>query len=59
MTIVDFTTDDWEFHLDDTPKDLKLATDEKVLPYISSPEAWDQYSNKVIYEVDKLIRGSL
>lgn len=52
---MDFTTGDWEFKLDDTP-DIKLPVESGILPYITSPEAWKQYNNPVIYEADKLMR---
>jgi len=53
---MDFTTDDWEFRLDDTPADVSISTNEELLPFISTTKAWEQYSDPVIYETDKLIR---
>lgn len=56
---VDFTTTDWEFNLLDPEPVVELATKPSILPYISEPKAWEQYSNIDLYEIDKLVRSWL
>ena len=52
---MDFTTDDWVFALDGTPpkEDIEPAMQ---VPYLADPEAWEQYSDPVVYEIDVLMR---
>ena len=57
---VDFTTDDWSFRLNGTDE---LAEDQKpkgiieMIPYISTPDRWEQYTDPFVYEADKAIRN--
>ena len=53
--MMDFSTDDWSFCFEEEP-DIKIASDEAILPYITEAEAWKQYNNPIIYEADKLTR---
>lgn len=57
---VDFTTDDWSFRLDgseDLPEEDKPAGMVEMIPYISTPDRWEQYTDKFVYEADKAIRA--
>lgn len=57
---VDFTSDDWSFRLDGVDE---LAEEEKpkgmieMIPYISTPDRWEQYTDPFVYEADAAIRN--
>lgn len=57
---VDFTTDDWSFRLDGAekmPEEDKPRCMIEMLPYVSSPEKWEQYCDEFVYEADKAVRA--
>lgn len=56
---VDFTTDDWSFRLDgadELTEDQKPQGIIEMIPYISTPDRWEQYTDPFIYEADKAVR---
>lgn len=46
----------WEFHLDGGPKP-KIKEVPKMMPWIGTSEAWEQYSDDRVYHADKLVRA--